>query len=347
MCPSGVRIDALFRIMRIELARVAGIGLKKRLLFASLQGNALRRGAAALGHVVQTLLGDGPNTTRKLGNIPLGRLPRIGGRSFRGQIGKKIPAKGKPIARIAYFTGCATDSVYHDIGRAVLDVLTHLGFEVIVPREQVCCAAPMFLTGAVDQALPNIRANLKALDRCDVDAVVVDCGTCGAAFKKEIPRLIENLGHDTDKSRRVAAKIRDVSELVSEYLDKLELVRPQSADRIAVTYHDPCHLARGMRVTAEPRKILANLPGVEFTEMEGAADCCGGGGSYQFEHVALSADITARKAESIRATGATVVAIGCPGCRMTLAGNLPEDVEVVHTLQLVARRCYRDRRGRR
>jgi len=205
----------------------------------------------------------------------------------------------------------------------------------------------MFLTGAVEQALPNIRTNLKALDRSDVDVIVVDCGTYGAAFKKEIPRLLEDLGHDTDQAGRVAVKIRDVSELVSENLDKLELNEPRLADRITVTYHDPCHLARGMRVSAPPRKILANLPGVEFTEMEGAADCCGGGGSYQFEHVALSADITARKAENIRATGASVVATGCPGCRLTLAGNLPQQIQVVHTLQLVARRCNRNQRGRK
>lgn len=338
MCPSGVQIDRLLRNMRIELARTMGMGIKKRLLFASLQGNPRRRACALMGRVGQTVLVDALKAPWKLGNVPLARLPRLHRRSFRRQIGERVPARGKRIGRIVYFTGCATDSLYHDVGTAVVEVLTFMGFEVIVPRTQVCCAAPMFLAGSIAEALPNIYANLTVLDQADADAVVVDCATCGAAFKKEIPRLLEDLGRDTEQARRVAGKIRDASQIVAESLDKLEFAEPRAGEALAVTYHDPCHLARGMKVTAEPRRILAALPDVTFTEMEGAADCCGGGGTYQFEHVALSADITARKAESIRGSGATVVATGCPGCRMTLTAHLPEQIEVLHTIQFLAQR---------
>ncbi len=49
----------------------------------------------------------------------------------------------------------------------------------------------------------------------------MDCATCGAALKKEIPELLENLGLDTEKALRVANKVKDVSQIVSERLDKL------------------------------------------------------------------------------------------------------------------------------
>jgi glycolate oxidase iron-sulfur subunit len=230
--------------------------------------------------------------------------------------------------------------VYEDVGDAVVEVLGRLGIEVIIPRNQVCCSAPMFLNGAVREALPNITRNLDILDLPDADAIVVDCATCAAALKKGIPDLLEDLGQDTEKARRVAAKVRDVSQIVAERVEELDLEDSPPGEILSVTYHDPCHMVRGLGVTAEPRKILRSLPGTRFVEMEGAAECCGGGGTYQFEHVELSAGITSAKKANIRASGAEVVATGCPGCRVTLTGNLSDDSDpqVTHTVQILAGR---------
>jgi glycolate oxidase iron-sulfur subunit len=46
------------------------------------------------------------------------------------------------------------------------------------------------------------------------------------------------------------------------------------------------------------------------------------------------------KSVAIEATGAQAVATGCPGCMMQLADGLKQhgsNIEVVHTLQLLAR----------
>ncbi len=145
-----------------------------------------------------------------------------------------------------YFTGCATDLVYCDVGQAVLRVLLRLGIEIVIPHDQVCCSAPLFLNGATQASLPNIVKNLTILDRSDVDAIVVDCATCGAALKKEIPELLENLGLDTEKALRVANKVRDISQIVSDRLDELHIQENCSGEPLLVTYHDPCHLVRGM-----------------------------------------------------------------------------------------------------
>jgi len=229
--------------------------------------------------------------------------------------------------------------MYADVGRSVLQVLAKLGIEVIIPRDQVCCSAPLFLNGAVKKALPNILKNLEILDRVDADAIVVDCATCGAALKKGIPDLLEDLGVDTERASRVAGKVRDISQIVSERVDELHIESTRSSEPLTVTYHDPCHLVRGMGIAAEPRALIRSLPQVKLAEMEGANECCGGGGFYQFDKVDLSRGITSRKIENIRSTGAKVVLTGCPGCRLTLAGNISEseDIEVLHTIQLLSR----------
>lgn len=338
-CPSGVRIDHVFRLMRGEITDTVGLGLGKKALFAALLDLSLMRRASGIARAAQKLVIDVLKVSGKLGNIPYGRLPRLNRGSFRQRMGERFTPGGKPIGRVLYFTGCATDMVYDDVGSAVLEVLRSLGIEVVIPQDQVCCGAPIFLTGSTRKALGNIRKNLDILSRTDADAIVVDCATCGAALKKEIPRLLEDLGEDIEKARQVAGKVKDVSEVVSEHMERLEIIEPASSDTVIVTYHDPCHLVRGMGVTAEPRNLLKILGSVKFTEMEGSAECCGGGGSYQFENVEVSAGITARKTENILASGADVVATGCPGCRLTMAGNLPDDcnTEVVHTMQILAR----------
>jgi glycolate oxidase iron-sulfur subunit len=242
------------------------------------------------------------------------------------------------LARALYFTGCATDLIYEDVGHAVVKVLTSLGIELLIPREQVCCSVPIFLSGARTLALPNIQKNIRILDRADVDFIVVDCATCGGGLKKSIPHLLEDLGKDAEPALRVAAKVKDVSELVADRLNDLQLKNSQK-HKAKVTYHDPCHLVRSMKVLQEPRSILSALESVELLEMAGADQCCGGAGSFQFEHIEISEGVTTRKKHNIRHTNAHVVATGCPGCRLTLAGNLGQDTDpkVMHTIQLVAR----------
>lgn len=343
-CPSGVRLDRVFENMRTELHEALGTGLPKRALFAALQNPLLMRLGARIAHAGMESVVVPLNLKRKVGNIPLDRMPRFNKTSFRVRMGETVPAKGKRVGRVIYFTGCATDLMNEDVGFAVVKVLTHLGIEVVIPQDQVCCSVPIFLSGAREAALPNIMKNLALLDRDDVDAIVVDCATCGGGLTRGIPHLVEDLGLDVDRAKRVAAKVKDVSQIVAERLDRLRLSGKGRRERDGVTYHDPCHLVRSMKVSAEPRKLLAALEDLELREMEGPDQCCGGAGSFQFEHVEISAGVTASKKGKVRATGARILATGCPGCRLTLSGNLDErdDPLVVHTIQLVAERLTDD-----
>ena len=344
-CPSGVRLDRVFENMRMELHETLGPKFAKRAVMAALQNPVLMRLGARIARFGQQAFLVPLNISWKMGNIPVNRLPRFNKESFRSRMGESIPARGRRTGRVLYFTGCATDLINEDVGMAVVSVLTSLGIEVVIPQNQVCCSVPIFLSGARREALPNIERNLQIFDREDVDSIVVDCATCGGGLKKGIPRLMEDLGLDAERAARVASKVRDVSEIVAERLEDLELRDQSDNSPIAVTYHDPCHMVRTMGISKEPRKILQALDDIQLVEMGGSDQCCGGAGSFQFEHVEMSAVVTARKKANIRSTGAKIVATGCPGCRLTLAGNLHEqnDPLVVHTMQLVTDRLRNGR----
>jgi glycolate oxidase iron-sulfur subunit len=136
----------------------------------------------------------------------------------------------------------------------------------------------------------------------------------------------------------LAKKTVDASQLLRQLgLDPSET---GAGDALRVTYHDPCHL-RTRGVVKQPRELLKGTPGVELIEMEGADKCCGLGGTFNVYHYDSSMDINNGKSAAIEATGAQVVATGCPGCMMQLSDGLKQHdsgIEVIHTLQLLARR---------
>ena len=220
------------------------------------------------------------------------------------------------------------------MGRATVDVLARLGVEVIIPKEQMCCGLPIFLAGAEKMALANIVKNVALFNRQDVDAVVVECATCGSALKKEYPHILRGMGQNAEGAEALSRKVMDIS----QYLMKFDLGKMLKPVKGKVTYHDPCHLLRSQGVKDEPRALLRQIPELDFVEMAEADVCCGGGGTFQWEHPEIAESITAQKIGNIEETGADFVATGCPGCRLQIFGNLRQDsIEVVHPVQLIAR----------
>lgn len=73
-------------------------------------------------------------------------------------------------------------------------------------------------------------------------------------------------------------------------------------------------------------------------EMREPQRCCGGGGSFSFYNYELSKQISQKKVEDIKATEASVVVTGCPGCMLQLRDQLGQKnspVEVKHLIQIV------------
>jgi glycolate oxidase iron-sulfur subunit len=75
------------------------------------------------------------------------------GRPFRKTMDNAIWAVTAAIGNIIYFTGCGTNYLYEDTGRAVVKLLRNMGYCIFIPWGQDCCAIPMLFHDAVDQAM--------------------------------------------------------------------------------------------------------------------------------------------------------------------------------------------------
>ena len=343
-CPSGVHGDHLFSGVRWRAKQKYGIDWKKKLMFQILANKWIMSKSAALGGWARRNF-SGPAIEKKLkaGALTVDRIPPFNKKVFSDTVPEVVsPKTGKARAKVLYFHGCATEYVFGDIGGAVVDVLTKMGVEVIIPKGQGCCGLPIFMSGDRETSVSIIREALKLFARPDVDAVIVDCATCGAALKNEYPHLLKDLKElgekVTDEELKAAEllskKMMDVTVFIEAHKDWLPKLGG-NGKKIKVTYHDPCHLVKGQKVSAQPRNILKSIPDVEYVEMPGANDCCGGGGSFQVEHADTSAKITKRKTDNAEATGAQVVATCCPGCNVTISNHINPAIKVLHPVQLL------------
>jgi glycolate oxidase iron-sulfur subunit len=336
-CPSGVRHDHVFTDLRGELVRRYGLDWKKRLIYKLLTNEKFLHSFSVFAKLGRNWLLETFAKGMRIGNIPVERLPKVNAKPFRDQFNGVILTDGEAKGRVFYFTGCFTNYFAGDVGQAVVNVLKKLQLEIEIPSRQDCCGLAVILSGEEDLPIKNVEKNISILTRKEIDAVLVDCATCGAAFKKEYIALLKRKGMDTKEAEILKGKTYDILEYVAERIHLLPFRKDGNEKKIRVTYHDPCHLVRGQGVSEAPRKILKALPQVEFVETKDANMCCGGGGSFQFDFPQISKGITENKLRNIRETDASIVVTGCPGCRVTIGGNMNDNdgISVLHPIQLV------------
>jgi len=342
-CPSGVHGDHLFSGVRWRAAERYGIDWKKKMMFQLLASKWKMSTSAWFGRWARKMFG-GTWIESKLnaGALNVERIPPMNDHPFSATVPDVIKPVGKANAKVLYFHGCATNYLYGAIGRAVVDVLVKMGVEVLIPKDQTCCGLPIFMSGDRETSVQCIRDTLKIFAREDVDAVIVDCATCGAALKNEYAHLLRDLrqlgeevkDEEIRAAELLAGKLKDVTVFIDEHKDWLPKMMADGR-KLRVTYHDPCHLVKGQKISAQPRNVLKSIPGVEYVELPGANDCCGGGGSFQVEHAETSRKITKRKVDNIRETKAQVLATCCPGCNLTISNHLDPTIAVLHPVELL------------
>ena len=326
VCPSGVPVAAIIQAAREQAVAEAGIGIIKAVIAEVVKRPALFRAAAWLGPAVLHFK-QGPRTrVQGPGSRVQGQGARVKGQGkssgFRVRSLKGTGTKG----RVAFFPGCAIEHFQPEIGSATVTVLTALGYETIIPEGLKCCGRPLLSLGDRRAAEELAAHNAALLARADADVIVTACASCGLTFKKDYPGLL--------RRGTKAPAILDIHEFLAGRLAQAALAPVQRT----VTWHDPCHLSRGQGLANAAREVLRAIPGINLVEMRNADRCCGFGGVMRITRRELSDGIVEDKVKSIIATNASVVATGCPGCRMQIADALKRkesEIEVLHTVQVL------------
>ena len=342
-CPSGVKTDELFLSARKMLAAQNGLPLAKRLAFTGLTYRKLFDLGLKMGSVFQgVVFKDAPDGRGKLARIPLpgaglGQrriIPPLAASPLRSRL-PEINKVASPKARVAFYTGCMLNYVYPESGEAIVKILKAHDVEISIPAKQSCCGTPAFTSGDYQVGRYLAEENVKLLAAGNYDCIITGCASCGAALKHEYGAIIED-PEIKQLWEKLSKKVKDITEFVASRGIKQGLREVKAK----ITYHDPCHLVRGMGVSKEPRQLLKAIPGVEYAEMKDAAKCCGAGGTFSMAHYDVSRTINDWKLDNAEKTGATILATGCPACRMHITDGLGQrssNMKVLHTAEIIAK----------
>lgn len=346
-CPSGVQYGRLIEPFRVELQQAkAAAGqptmswLERLILYRLFPYPGRLKVTLGFARILQKLGLDA--LAEKAGLLNL--LPQLPRRMHRllPPLGKRpprlpevLPAKGERRARVALFTGCVAEAMFAETNAATARVLQENGCEVVIPRDQKCCGAIHYHSGAADPALRFAADNAQAFPQ-DVDAVIVNVAGCGSMLK-DYGHVAEELDCDRimqDKLNGFAGRVRDVSEFLAE----LGPIAPKGEIPLRATYHDACHLAHAQKVTQPPRQLLSLIPGLELVPLPESNICCGAAGSYNLTEPEMADQLGDRKLQNILKTEADVVIMGNAGCALQIQAELREGghpIAVMHPMDLL------------
>lgn len=370
VCPSGVEYGHLLERARSVAAEARPPGVLTRGLLAAIAGPVvfpLWMGGSRLLRAsgLPRLLGALLPARGRLRSVRLGlamleasaptRMERLGrgagvdsdlsdldagvpGGGARPNEAPGLPAHASDLpphrGSVGLLSGCVQDHLFRRVNAATRRVLEANGWDVVEVPGQGCCGALHAHAGALDPAREMARTNLEAFGAAGVDRIAVNAAGCGAALRA-YPELFEHGSGEARAAGAMAARVRDISELVAG-----DGIEPRQGGRLSlkVAFDPPCHLLHAQRVVDPPRRMLEAIPGLDLLSPRDADRCCGGAGIYGLTQPELGGRIGEDKAAAILETGCDVVATGNPGCAMQIGGVLRlagRRLPVVHPVELL------------
>jgi len=343
-CPSGVKYEALIEQTRAEVERGHRRPVADRLfrgLIFSLFPYPRRLRLALLGQIVYARSGLRwlvhalrlvrllPRRLRALESL----MPPVSLRLLRQRLPALAPATGARRARVVLLPGCVQRVYFPDVNQATLRVLRAEGCEVVIPPELGCCGALSLHAGRDQEARRFARAAIAALERAEVDAVVVNAAGCGSAMK-EWGRLLADDPAWHARAEAMAARVVDVS----EFLVALGPSATRHPVPVVLAYHDACHLQHAQRIRAQPRQLLSAIPGVELTELADSDQCCGSAGVYNLLEPDSAREIGQRKVDAVLAAAPQLLVSANPGCTLHIQMLLRErghEIRAAHPIEVL------------
>ena len=354
-CPAGVDYTQLFEMARAEAERIQAPRSPVRRLFrwALLKVLFARQGRLRLfGRLLWIYQVTGLQTVARATVLKLmpkmwrelqAKTPTIQRHFSPALVAPLEPARGEKRFRVGLLTGCVQDLIYSEVNRDTSDVLRANGCEVVSPAQQGCCGSLHAHNGEYEWAKDFARRLMDAFDLEQLDAIITNAAGCGSHLK-HFDRLLQDDPVYAPKARLWSHKVKDIS----EWLGEIGTVPPPGSLKGAkVTYHDACHLCHGQKITAQPRALLAAIPGLDFAPLTESMWCCGSAGIYNLIQPEMADKLLQRKLDHIAATGAEIVATGNPGCLLQIQNGLAargSRTKAVHPISLLAR-AYRGSSG--
>lgn len=236
--------------------------------------------------------------------------------------------------RVGLFVTCLVDLMRPRVGFAALKLLEAAGCEVHVPAPQTCCGQPGWNSGERKSARALAEKLIEEFEHFEY--VVLPSGSCAGMIRTHYKDVFAGEAAWTARAEALAAKTFELTDFLVNVV-KLDAVPGDFQG--SVTYHDSCSGLRELGIKAQPRTLLAKMPGVALREMKDAETCCGFGGTFSVKLGEISAAMADTKCGNVKASGADALVLGDLGCMLNIEGRLArrgDSVRVLHIAEVLA-----------
>jgi L-lactate dehydrogenase complex protein LldE len=228
--------------------------------------------------------------------------------------------------RVALFLTCFNDTLFPQVGKAVVTVLERLGCEVDFPLEQTCCGQMHLNTGYGSEAA-KLATRFTGVF-APYDMIVTPSGSCAGTVREGYPTLLGLQGPPVHEFTEFLVDVLGVTDVGANFPHR-------------VTYHPTCHSLRALKVGDRPYRLLREVRGIDLVELPAAAECCGFGGTFSVKNPDVSTAMLGDKIRHVLDTGAEVLTAVDTSCLMHIGGGLGHQragVRAVHIAEILAAR---------
>ena len=232
-------------------------------------------------------------------------------------------------SEIGFFAGCTQSLMYSETLQKLGKIIEKSGVKVCKLPNEYCCGSIALRIGDMETATHLMEQNIKYFQDLGIKQVITACAGCYRTLKKDYPKY----------SDKELPEIINITEFLEELIEK-QKIQFNSTEPISVTYHDPCHLGRHMKIYDPPRNVIKAIPGVSLIEMKrnrNNAWCCGAGGGLKSQFPKMAVDIAKDRISEAIETQSSLLVTSCPFCERNLTDAISQDEElkVVDIIDLI------------
>ena len=184
----------------------------------------------------------------------------------------------KNTAEVIYFVGCVSSFSPRSfvIPRAITQILKKADVDfTLLGEDEWCCGFPLLSSGMIGEGQFLAKHNIEMLKQKGARVLITSCPSCYHTWMHEYPDIVgsgafrvykegdgvENSGTGAQKDFKIMHISQYLLKLIKEKKIKLNQIN------VTVTYHDPCDLGRNSGIVEEPREVIKSITGISMVEM--------------------------------------------------------------------------------
>lgn len=228
-------------------------------------------------------------------------------------------AKGDKQGQVGLFLGCLNPAFDTQTVEDAIAVLTHLGFDVLIPKAQTCCGA-MHLHNGFKKESAQYEAQNNAAFPDGLKGILMLGSGCAAT----------TLQYDSRHP------YQEICEFIAPYLKKGTLKTHATACYV----HLPCTQKNILKQKNMAFMLLKQIPDMQVHPFSSETHCCGAAGTYMIRYPEMAKNLFLDLWEKRSKEKIQIIVSNNIGCSLHFLAqlkNIDETIQVVHPISMIWR----------